>query len=131
MALDMSMYWAMIKATPSMTQLRFLKIFILAYFFSSIVVNVAFFQGLNEVTEWFKNKVEKPMLANGIVVTLRLVRVNNTLKKPGPVFNEMARAAYSAGASYFYRINDDTELLVNWPSIFTHALGLYSRSTPQ
>ena len=86
------------------------------------------FQGLKEVTEWFKSKVEKPMLANGIVVTLRLVRVNNTLKKPGPVFNEMARAAYNAGASYFYRINDDTELLVNWPSIFTHAIGRCSRS---
>ena len=75
--------------------------------------------------DWFKNKVEKPMLANGIVVMLRLVKVNNTLKKPGPVFNEMARAAYKAGASYFYRINDDTELLVNWPSIFTHAVGAH------
>ena len=46
------------------------------------------------------------------------VQVNNTMKKPGPVFLEMARAAYSAGADYFYRINDDTELMVNWPAKF-------------
>jgi hypothetical protein len=40
------------------------------------------------------------------------------MKKPGPVFLEMARAAYTAGADYFYRINDDTELMVNWPAKF-------------
>ena len=34
----------------------------------------------------------------------------------------MARQAFRDGAEYFYRINDDTELLNNWPSIFTHAL---------
>ena len=78
---------------------------------------------MREIRDWFTNNVEKPLLANGIVMKLRLVKVNNTLKKPGPVFNEMARAAFRAGADYFYRINDDTEMLVNWPSIFTHAVG--------
>lgn len=62
------------------------------------------------------------MASNGIRITLRLVRVNNTLKKPGPVFNEMARAAYAGGADYFYRINDDTELLGNWADSFVKAL---------
>jgi hypothetical protein len=67
-----------------------------------------------EVQTWFKEHVEEPTRKNGIRVTLRLVKVNNTIKKPGPVFLEMARAAYKAGAAYFYRINDDTELMVNW-----------------
>jgi len=71
-----------------------------------------------EVNAWFKSNIQSPMHRNGITVTLRLVKVNNTLKKPGPVFLEMARAAYNAGADYFYRINDDTELMVNWPAKF-------------
>lgn len=77
---------------------------------------------MDEVRKWFKEHVEDPMKANGISVTLRLVKVNNTLKKPGPVFNEMARAAYNGGADYFYRVNDDTELMSNWPDKFVKAL---------
>jgi len=78
---------------------------------------------MKEVKKWFESNVQVPMQEKGIIVTLRLVKVNNTLKKPGPVFNEMARAAYNGGASFFYRINDDTELMANWPTLFTQALG--------
>lgn len=81
-----------------------------------------------EVLLWFKDNVENPMKKNGIKVTMRLVKVNNTLKKPGPVFLEMARAAYAAGAAYFYRINDDTELMVNWPSRFV--AGMQAMTAP-
>ena len=62
------------------------------------------------------------MEKNGIRVSLRLVKVNNTQKKPGPVFVEMARAAYHAGANYFYRVNDDSEMLVNWAHLFVRTL---------
>lgn len=62
------------------------------------------------------------MLQHGVIITLKLVKVNNTMKKPGPVFLEMARAAYHDGADYFYRINDDTELIAHWPSKFVQAL---------
>ena len=79
-------------------------------------------QGVGDVKKWFKENIEEPMRRNGISMKLRLVKVNNTLKKPGPVFLEMARAAYRAGAEYFYRINDDTELLENWPKKFTEAI---------
>jgi hypothetical protein len=79
-----------------------------------------------EVMTWWKDNVEMPMRKNGIRVTLRLVKVNNTIKKPGPVFIEMARAAYKAGAAYFYRINDDTELMVNWARKYVDALGALS-----
>ena len=34
----------------------------------------------------------------------------------------MARAAYLGGAEYFYRINDDTELVANWAAVFVKAL---------
>jgi len=79
-------------------------------------------KGMAEVTQWFQNNVQTPMQLNGIQITLRLVRVKNTLKKPGPVFIEMARAAYTAGADYFYRLNDDTELMAAWPSKFVKGL---------
>ena len=38
------------------------------------------------------------------------------------MFIEMARAAYAAGANYFYRINDDTELIKHWPRAFVNSL---------
>ena len=80
-----------------------------------------------EVRKWWKSNVEDPLGANGIKISLRLVRVNNTLKKPGPVFNEMARSAYEGGADYFYRVNDDTEMLANWPDKFVKAINTLPR----
>ncbi len=79
-------------------------------------------QGMKQVRTWFIQNVKQPMEKNGILFTLRLVKVNNTLKKPGPVFIEMARAAYDAGASFFYRVNDDTEMLSNWPTLFVKTI---------
>jgi hypothetical protein len=100
-------------------------------------------KGLAMTKKWFRDNVEVPMAKNGILITLRLVRINNTLKKPGPVFIAMARAAYDAGiitqhlsslspfivdsydglgAEYFYRINDDTELGQNWPLLFSTSI---------
>lgn len=72
--------------------------------------------------KWFYKHVRQPLRRNGIECKLRLVRVNNSIKKPGPVFLEMARAAYTAGASYFYRINDDTELTAPWARTFVRTL---------
>ena len=40
----------------------------------------------------------------------------------------MARMAYKGGAEYFYRINDDTELVENWPILFVK--GIKSLSLP-
>jgi hypothetical protein len=63
---------------------------------------------MSKVVKWFTDNVQNPLKKNGILITLKSVKVNNTLKKPGPAFLEMARAAYNAGTDYFYRINDDT-----------------------
>lgn len=50
------------------------------------------------------------------------VKINNSIKKPGPVFIGMAREAYNAGADYYYRLNDDTEIVGHWPKAFVNAL---------
>jgi hypothetical protein len=62
-------------------------------------------EGMASVRKWFLANVQVPLEKNGIRITLRPVKVNNSIKKPGPVFIEMARAAYRDGSDYFYRIN--------------------------
>lgn len=79
-------------------------------------------QGMEEVKSWFSRQVEEPMQKNGIEVTLSPVRVSNPLKKPGPVFVAMARLAYEMDATYFYRVNDDTEFRGRWPTVYVKAL---------
>ena len=79
-------------------------------------------KGLDEVNAWFTKEIELPMQALGIHITLATVRVDNKVKKPGPVFLAMARRAYSLGADFFYRVNDDTEFRGHWPKAFTEAL---------
>jgi len=58
----------------------------------------------------------------GIQVDVTIVRVVNKVQKPGPVFNEMARVAYDLGIDYFFRVNDDTEILHPWTSSFIQTL---------
>lgn len=77
---------------------------------------------MNEVLLWWYEQIEKPMKRNGIIITFEPVEVNNHLKKPGPVFLEMARRAYNLGAHYFYRVNDDTEFKGHWPKLYIHGL---------
>lgn len=77
---------------------------------------------MSKVKKWFKTNIELPLKANGIFITLETVQVNNSIKKPGPVFLEMARKAYDIGADYFYRVNDDTEMKDPWPALFVHSL---------
>jgi len=43
------------------------------------------------------------------------VSVQNPLHKPGPVFNHVAKQAYLQHCDYYFRINDDTQVLsANW-----------------
>eukprot|EP01041_Mallomonas_annulata_P004655 gene4655-9237_t len=79
------------------------------------------------IKKWFKDNVERIMKDNNIIISFKPVKVNNSLRKPGPVFNEMARAAYNIPADYFYRVNDDTELVSHWPSIFVKSLHSLSK----
>ena len=81
-------------------------------------------RGWAEVEGWFERRVRGTLAERNITATLHGVRVDNTLKKPGPVFNEMARVAYGdpIRADYFFRLNDDTELTTRWARPFTRAL---------
>lgn len=78
--------------------------------------------GQVETETWFQEHISRVLRQRNIHASLHLVKVTNTMKKPGPVFLEMARAAYRAGADFFYRVNDDTEFLEKWPKAFVGAL---------
>lgn len=77
---------------------------------------------MNEVLSWWAEQIEKPMKRNGIMITLEPVKIVNHLRKPGPVFIEMARRAYTMGADYIYRVNDDTEFRGHWPKLYVRGL---------
>jgi len=55
-------------------------------------------------------------------IKVKMVSVKNDLQKPGPVFLEMAKAAYEMNADYFFRTNDDSESLQPWARVFADAL---------
>jgi hypothetical protein len=55
------------------------------------------------MTAYFEHNVTKVLKSHGIHMSLLPVRVDNKVKKPGPVFIAMARAAYDLGAEYMYR----------------------------
>ena len=57
-----------------------------------------------QVEQWFEEHFRKPLAERGITTSLQLVRVTNPLKKPGPVFNAITKAAYDLGADYIYRV---------------------------
>ena len=72
---------------------------------------------------WFKKHVEAPLAEHGISISLSTVKIDNTIKKPGPVFIAMARYVFhNHSADYYYRVNDDTEMINNWPVAFVSAL---------
>jgi len=67
-------------------------------------------EGQDEMNAWLIENMAKPMALAGVRINFLLVRVSNFMEKPGPAFNAMLKDAYKAGADYFYRVNDDTEL---------------------
>ncbi|KAJ1627432.1 hypothetical protein T492DRAFT_1024879 [Pavlovales sp. CCMP2436] len=76
------------------------------------------------VVAWCAEHVVGPLRARGIDASVLLLRFNNTVGKPGPVFNYMMAAAAEDGADFLYRINDDTELEGgSWTSQAVEALG--------
>ncbi|GAB5031131.1 Hypothetical protein NocV09_00500030 [Nannochloropsis oceanica] len=73
-----------------------------------------------EVTfRWFQTHVQNILANANINIMLVLKKVENKIQKPGPVFNDIARMAYSRGADYLYRVNDDSEFLSPWAYKFT------------
>ena len=113
-------------------------------------------EGQAEVREWFITNMASPLAESGVDVKFVMVEVVNVqqkvrlcesrsgdfrscvsnlslrLSQPGPVFNSMLREAFEAGADYYYRLNDDSELQlgqtsppVSWPKVFIGALNSF------
>lgn len=80
------------------------------------------YHGLTQVENWFEQHMQVPLAQRGVNISLRLVKVVNTLKKPGPVFNTITKYAYDEGADYIYRVNDDTEMASPWAKKFISQL---------
>jgi hypothetical protein len=73
---------------------------------------------MEAVQDWFRAEVQVPMMNNGIIISLRTVEVNNTLKKPGPVFIGERGCKYVRAVSVYsdtVRITENNT--VNWVQI--------------
>ncbi|CAM9579534.1 unnamed protein product, partial [Scytosiphon promiscuus] len=78
--------------------------------------------GRAKTLSWFASEVSQPAALRGLSIELELVRVDNQIKKPGPVFTAVTKAAYDRGADYIYRVNDDSEMHTPWAKSFVNAL---------
>mmetsp|Transcript_1612 Transcript_1612/g.2050 ORF Transcript_1612/g.2050 Transcript_1612/m.2050 type:complete len:450 (-) Transcript_1612:179-1528(-) len=78
--------------------------------------------GQSKVKKWFLENLTTPMKEKGLQVELIMAETDNKVKKPGPAFTAGTKVAYQAGADWFFRVNDDTELLDPWAKKFTKAL---------
>jgi len=78
--------------------------------------------GKERTYTWFDKNIAQPLRENNVLISLKMVKVDNVAKKPGPVFLEIARTAYRMNATFMYRVNDDTEFRGKWPRAYTNAL---------
>ncbi|EKX32560.1 hypothetical protein GUITHDRAFT_46116, partial [Guillardia theta CCMP2712] len=78
-----------------------------------------------ELTQWFEKHVSSPAKDKGITARFASVRFLNVLRKPGPIFNFLAAAAFEDGADFVYRINDDTEFRTLWAGAFVSSLAAF------
>ena len=86
--------------------------------------------GQAEVRQWFEENMSKVLADSGVQVKFMMVEVNNVQQKPGPVFNAILREAYTAGADYYYRLNDDSELELSKTVKVRRALPRHVMSQP-
>lgn len=45
-----------------------------------------------------------------------MLKLENKVKKPGPVFNAVLKQAYEGGSDFFFRVNDDSLFQTPWAS---------------
>jgi hypothetical protein len=76
----------------------------------------------DDVRAYFLSKIAAPLKLLGVLVSLSLLPFDNMSHKPGPAFNVAAAAAYTDGADFLFRINDDTVLVDGWASALVAAL---------
>ena len=79
-----------------------------------------------EVSLWIDRNVVAPLAAVGVTLRFAILRFDNVLRKPGPAFNFMMKAAMDDGADYLYRVNDDTQFVgQGWAAQAVGALRSY------
>lgn len=79
--------------------------------------------GMRATKTWFQDNVRAKLDDQGIQIRLKMVRIDNVLKKPGPVFNAVATEAKKDAVDFYYRVNDDTLLITtSWASKLACAL---------
>ncbi|KAJ1453461.1 hypothetical protein M885DRAFT_619045 [Pelagophyceae sp. CCMP2097] len=76
--------------------------------------------------DWFARHAAPQLAAVGIEITLEMAKVQNDIKKPGPVFTAITKHANAHGADYIYRVNDDTEFATRWAATFVAGLASLS-----
>jgi hypothetical protein len=76
-----------------------------------------------EITDWFAEHAVKPLAKKDITMILELQGFPNPKRKPIPVFNQALQWAYTEGADFFFRINDDTIMASPWANQFVKAMG--------
>ena len=77
---------------------------------------------VSKAKDWLNEHVHNPLASRGISFKTVFLRFDNPLRKPGPVFNFMMKAAADDGAEYLYRINDDTEFTTLWAKTAVNTL---------
>lgn len=75
---------------------------------------------------WFGERAGRLRRERGVRVRLAFLRFLNAPGKPGPAFNYVAAAARLDGADYFFRVNDDSELLTPWAAPLVAALASFA-----
>ena len=87
-----------------------------------------YLQGRQETISWFHQEVESVLDDRGITISLELIKIkrsegqSGTGTGTGRVVNILARVAYDIGATFYFRVNDDTEFVGRWPAIFASSL---------
>ena len=77
-----------------------------------------------KVGSWMEVHVKEPAAKRGVSADFEILTVENTARKPGPVFNAMAAAVrQNEDVEFIYRVNDDTEFASKgWTSKLVGAL---------
>jgi len=79
-----------------------------------------------DLAKTFEEEVAKPTRQQGVSIELILEGFQNSLRKPGPMFNFLSASALQDGADYVYRVNDDTEFRTLWASSYVLQLATFN-----
>ena len=72
-------------------------------FFDSVI-------GHQKISNWFEMRLRPPQKS----IEWQVRGFDNFAMKPGPIFLAVAKIAFELGADYFYRVNDDTEIVTRY-----------------